>query len=174
EWLRSEGLLKGDPKRKKPKLGRIVAVYNYVDENNAPLFEVVRFEPKDFRQRRPDGNGDWIWNLSGVRRVPYHLPELLKAAIAFFCGCEKDANNVRKLGLTATTGPGGASKWRTEFNRYFAGKTVYILPDNDAAGRAHAKMVAANLYPVAKEIRIVELPNLAEKGDISDWIAQGG
>src|SRR5215468_9910315 len=149
QWLRSEGLLKGDPKRKKPKLGRIVAVYDYVDENNVPLFQVVRFEPKDFRQRRPDGNGGWIWNLDGVRRVPYHLPELLKAAIVFFCEGEKDANNVRKLGLTATTIPGGASKgkskWRSEFSQYFVGKTVYISPHNDEAGRAHAMTVAGNL-----------------------------
>src|SRR5215831_10405851 len=117
QWLRSESLLNGDARPKKPKLGRIVAVYNYLDENNAPLFQVVRFEPKDFRQRRPNGNGGWIWNVKGVRIVPYCLPDLLKAEDIVLTKGEKDANNVRKLGLTATTSPGGASKWRSEFNQ---------------------------------------------------------
>lgn len=40
---------------------RIVAVYEYTDSNGKPLFEVVRREPKDFRQRRPDGEGHWVW-----------------------------------------------------------------------------------------------------------------
>src|SRR5262249_15942219 len=189
-WLGSEGLLNGDARRstnnttkqtikpKKPKLGRILAAYNYVDENNALVFHVVRFDPKDFRQRRPDGNGGWIWNLDGARRVPYHLPELKKAQTVFVCEGEKDANNVCKLGLTATTCPGGASKgkskWRSEFNQYFVGKTVYISPHNDEAGRAHAMTVAGNLHSVAKEVRIFELPGLSAKDDISDWINNGG
>src|SRR6516225_779255 len=50
--------------------------YDYRDENGALLFQVVRFAGKDFRQRRPDGKGGWLWNLNGVRRVPYRLPEL--------------------------------------------------------------------------------------------------
>ena len=44
------------------------------DESGSVLFEVVRYAPKDFRQRRPNGKGDWIWNLSNARRVPYRLP----------------------------------------------------------------------------------------------------
>src|SRR5215467_2311253 len=86
------------------------------------------------------------------------LPDLLKAEDIVLTEGEKDANNVRKLGLTATTSPGGASKWRSEFNQYFVGKRVYISPHNDEAGRAHAMMVAGSLHPVAKEIRIFELP----------------
>src|SRR5215471_14058469 len=57
------------------KSRREVAAYRYEDENGVALFDVVRYDPKAFRQRRPDGT----WKLNGVRRVPYHLPALLVA-----------------------------------------------------------------------------------------------
>ena len=58
---------------------REVSAYDYRDQNGDLLYQSVRFEPKDFRQRRPDGQGGWIWNLSGGPRVLYRLPELLAA-----------------------------------------------------------------------------------------------
>jgi hypothetical protein len=67
-WLRKEGLIKSDT---------IVATFDYRDENGALLFQVCRTEAKKFMQRRPNGGGDWIWKLEGVRRVPYRLPELI-------------------------------------------------------------------------------------------------
>src|SRR5262249_5124541 len=42
---------------------REVASYDYRDEHGTLLYQVVRYEPKDFRQRRPDGNGDWTWKI---------------------------------------------------------------------------------------------------------------
>ena len=48
---------------------KIVATYDYVDEGGNLLYQVVRYEPKDFRQRKPDGNGGWIWKLGDVRKV---------------------------------------------------------------------------------------------------------
>jgi putative DNA primase/helicase len=44
---------------------QIVATYPYHDEHGTHLFNVVRFEPKDFRQQRADG----VWSMKGVRRV---------------------------------------------------------------------------------------------------------
>jgi hypothetical protein len=69
---------------------RIVATYEYHDESRAPLFEVVRFEPKRFRQRRPDGRGGWIWKLGKVRRVLFGLPELHDQKVAYVVEGEKD------------------------------------------------------------------------------------
>jgi putative DNA primase/helicase len=57
----------------------IVATYDYHDERGEVLYQAVRFKPKDFRQRRPDGNGGWVWSMRDVRRVLYQLPELLDA-----------------------------------------------------------------------------------------------
>jgi hypothetical protein len=46
-----------------------VAAYDYTDERGELLYQTVRYEPKDFRQRRPDGSGGWVWKLNGVRLV---------------------------------------------------------------------------------------------------------
>src|SRR5262245_22831235 len=44
-------------------------VFDYRDESNVLLFQVVRFSGKRFRQRRPNGTGGYEWNLNGCRRV---------------------------------------------------------------------------------------------------------
>ena len=58
---------------------QIVATYDYCDANGGVLYQAVRYKPKDFRQRKPDGKGGWEWNMQGVDRVLYRLPELLRA-----------------------------------------------------------------------------------------------
>ena len=166
-----------------------LAIYDYRDEGGKVLYQVCRTTDKSFPQRRPDGNGGWIWGLGAIRRVPYRLPELIATPVdevVYVVEGEKDAINLnRALGVATTCNPGGAakpkpdgkppkSKWRPEYNKYFVGRDVVILPDNDCAGRAHALAVAANLAPVAARVRIVKLPGLPEKGDISDWLASGG
>ena len=153
-------------------LGRIVATYDYHDQHGQLVFQVVRYEPKTFRQRRPDpATPDaWIWKMAGVEFVPYRLPQLLAATTVYVAEGEKDCDNLAKLGLAATTNPGGVKKWRASFAQHFVGKQVVILPDNDAAGQEHAKLVAKNLAKTAASVRIVTLPGLPPKGDISDWL----
>lgn len=157
--------------------GTIAATYGYRDENGELLYEVVRFEPKDFRQRRPDGNGGWFPILGDVRRVLYMLPELLAAdpkAPVFICEGEKDVDRLRELGLVATTNAGGAGKWRAEYGEALRGRAVAILPDNDDPGRKHAAAVRLALEGVAASARVLDLPSLPAKGDVSDWLANGG
>jgi len=99
----------------------IVKTYGYCDENGTLLFQVVRFEPKGFRQRRPDGRRWLIWNLKDTRRVPYLLPHLVKAVAAgetiYVPEGEKDVDNLRAIGFAATTNPvaarNGAASIRT-------------------------------------------------------------
>jgi RecA-family ATPase/5S rRNA maturation endonuclease (ribonuclease M5) len=148
----------------------IVAVYDYADEKSELLYQVVRLEPKSFRQRRPKGNGAWVWNLDDIGRVPYRLPELLKYpdASVFVCEGEKDADRVASLDLCATTAAGG--NWTPDCIAPLTGRDVFILEDNDGAGRKKALEVAQALHGKAKTIRIVRLPGLAEKGDVSDWL----
>jgi hypothetical protein len=108
---------------------QIVATYPYDDEAEKLLYEVVRFSPKGFAQRRPDGNGGWHWNLQDVRRVMYRLPEVLHAVDIFIVEGEKDADNLRSAGLTATTVPGGAGKWRPDYaNSFKSHQYVIIIP----------------------------------------------
>lgn len=48
------------------------------------------------------------------------------------------------------------------------GHTVVILPDNDEPGRKHVAAVAADLLGLVASVRIVELPGLPEKGDVTE------
>ena len=157
----------------KPK---IVATYRYVDEQDNLLYEVVRFDPKDFRQRRPKPNGGWAWSVKGTRLVPYRLPELLAnpKRFVFVVEGEKDADNLAGINLLVTCNSGGAGKWTAEHAQYLRGRRVFILPDNDEPGRKHAQQVARTLQGIAASVRIVELPGLPPKGDVSDWLEAGG
>lgn len=155
----------------------IAAVYGYRDEHGAHLFDVVRFTPKDFRQRRPDGRGGWTWNVKDVRLVPYRLPDLAGVLSAFVVEGEKDADALAALGLPATCNAGGAGKWRPEFSatlKTIGISSVCILPDHDAPGQAHAEDVARHCHPLGIEARVLVLPGLPNKGDVSDWLAAGG
>jgi AAA domain-containing protein/Toprim domain-containing protein len=156
----------------------IAKTYDYTDEAGQILFQAVRYEPKDFRQRRPDGSG-WIFNLDGVRRVPYRLPELIEAVAnersVFIVEGEKDVDALWELGIPATSNPAGAGKWRDEYSQHFCGaEKVYVIPDNDKPGREHAQQVVESLTRAGTTALIVELPGLPEKGDVSDWIKSGG
>jgi putative DNA primase/helicase len=123
-------------------------------------------------------------NMRGVRRIPYRLPELVasdKVATIYIVEGEKKVEALRTWGQIATCNVGGAGKWNSEFATYFRGRRVIILPDNDPPdaqtgrkpGLDHAVKVFANLKPVAESVRILELPDLPEKGDIVDWQAGG-
>lgn len=159
------------------KNGKVVAVYPYTDEAGEPLYEVVRYKPKSFAYRRPDGNGGYIYNLNGCRRVLYNLPEVVREKdFVFVVEGEKDVENARKaFGFTFTTNPMGAGKWRDEYSEFFRGEDVSIIPDNDESGLRHAQEVAQSVYPLAKTVRMVEIARgLNKKCDISDWIQNGG
>ena len=161
-----------------PKGKTIVATYDYTDEAGKLLFQVVRFVPKDFRQRRPDGNGGWKWNLKGVKRVLYRLPEMLEAAVngqvIYIAEGEKAVEALGRLGVPATCSPGGAGKWRDGYARVLEGVQVIVVPDNDEPGGQHAEQVARSLRGHAASVKVLELPGLPKGGDPFDWIAAGG
>ncbi len=150
---------------------RIVETYDYVDEQGTLLYQVVRMEPKDFRQRKPQGSG-WDWNLNGTRRVLYRLPEVLQADEVVLVEGEKDADNLAALGFCATTCPHGAGKWREEYNECLRGRRVILIPDNDNPGREHMAKVGASLQGTATSLKWLELPDVLSKGDVSDFIAK--
>jgi hypothetical protein len=158
---------------------RTAATYDYHDAHGDLLFQVVRLrEPKEFRQRRPSGDGGWIWNLNGVTPVLYRLPRLRAAVAAgetiYVVEGEKDVHTLADWGLTATTNPMGARKWRPSYSAELRGAAVVILPDNDDDGAKHAESVARSLGGQATTIKIVPLPHLPPKGDVTDWREAGG
>ncbi len=179
--LKMHQLFKRDGKRAK---SRLIKSYDYRAADGTLLFQVCRFDPKDFKQRRPDGHGDWEWKLNGVKRVLYRLPELLAAdpeTMVWIAEGEKDVDNLINLGCVATCNPGGAGKWsRLSDSSALAGRHVVIIPDQDKphpqtgrrAGHDHAWDVARSLHNRAASIRILDLPGAGK--DVSDWIAAGG
>jgi hypothetical protein len=86
---------------------------------------------------------------------------------------EKDADRLHGEGLLATTNPSGAGKWKKEFGTYLEGRVVFVLPDNDLPGVRHAEEVARSLHAVARVVKVVQLPGLQKKGDVSDWLSLG-
>lgn len=152
--------------------GKIEKIYSYPGENGQELSQLVRFIPKSFCWRHRV-NGKWVWNVEGVRRVLYHLPEVNRSSgpIYIFEG-EKDVDNARTLGLVATCNPGGAGKWRPEYSETLRGKAVVIFADADPAGREHADKVARSLASFnAPSIKLLEFKGAK---DLSEWLANGG
>lgn len=160
----------------KPVKARVIATYDYRAEDGGLLFQVQRFEPKKFVQRRPAGDG-WEYKVQGTRQVPYRLPELVAAPLSstiYIVEGEKDADRLAALGLVATCNAGGAGKWKSCHSEHLKDRTVILIPDNDDAGRAHVQKVAKSLKGIAAHVRIMELTGLPEKGDVSDWLDAGG
>jgi hypothetical protein len=161
---------------------RIVATYPYHDATGKVVFEVARYDPKDFKQRRPDATAidGWTWNTKGVEKVLFRLPEILRDVQSgksiFICEGEKDALAMVERGFSATCNPGGAGKWQDSFSETLRGADVVILPDKDVPGRAHAALVAGKLHGVAKSVRVIELPDTGGKvvKDAFDFFAAGG
>lgn len=153
---------------------RIVATYDYMDAKGKLLYQVVRLEPKSFRQRRPDGRGGWDWKSSSP--VLYRLPAIARSRnkVVMLVEGEKDADRLTSIGFIATTISGGASRevppstWSP-----LSGRMVAIIPDNDAPGAAAARRAHDAIYAAGGLPAIVALSG-PEKSDASDWLDAGG
>jgi 5S rRNA maturation endonuclease (ribonuclease M5) len=151
---------------------KFVCAYDYTDESGKQLFQVVRYKvppPKNktFYQRH-EGDSGWIWNMKGVRRVPYHLPEVIAAQTVIVVEGEKDADKLLSLGFVATTNVGGAKKWRPEYNEVLRGKDVIIMGDNDDEGRVHVAILITELSGIARSLKHAPVPNKFK--DVSAFI----
>ena len=152
----------------------MVATYDYRDVDGRLVYQVIRYTPKSFSQRRPDG-ARWANDLKGVDRLPYRLPELLAAAAAgqtiYVTEGEKDADALVRAGVAATCNSGGAGKWRADFAEHFAGAAeVIVVADKDEPGLAHAAAVQASLAETGIPVRIVQS---AAGKDATDHLVAG-
>ncbi len=154
---------------------KIVAIYDYRDESGACSTRPSATSPKTSVSGCPR------WKVAG-RGAPRACPGSLPlAGVAgrrpgrdgLRCGRGRDADRLAKLGLVSTTNVGGAGKWKPKYNQHLAGRPVAILPDNDEAGQHHGEKGIA-LKAVAASVKVVVLPGLPEKGDVSDWLDAGG
>lgn len=151
------------------------SVYAYKDEEGQLLFEILRYQSKTFKARKPNNNGGWDWNIKGVRLVIYHLPDIVRAIAAedtvYIVEGEKDADSLWGIGLVATTNPFGAGKWRNEYSESLRDSKAVIIPDNDDEGRKHANSVIKSLEGKAKSLVMLQIPSPAK--DVSEWLRQG-
>lgn len=146
------------------------ATYDYLDAAGHLLYQVVRLPGKQFRQRRPAPDGSWLWNLHGVTRVLYRLPDVLAAAAVgetiYIVEGEKDVHAIERAGATATCNSGGAGKWQPEYSTALQGATVIVIADNDKPGRDHA-------HRIQQTIPTARIVTAAAGKDVSDHLAAG-
>ncbi|MBS1911685.1 MAG: DUF3987 domain-containing protein [Bacteroidetes bacterium] len=182
----------------------LVAVYTYRAADGSFLYEARKYRPRGYSYRRYAAdrtpilgidaddyvlaNGVYVrtygrpaggaQRFEASDRVLYRLPELRRAVAGghtiFLVEGEKDVETLAALGIPATTNPMGAGKWLDQFSAELAGADVVVIPDNDEPGRRHAARVTRSLTGVAASVRVLELPGLPPRGDVTDWIENGG
>lgn len=153
--------------------------YDYTDEAGNLLFQKLRYVNeegrKEFRQRRPDGSGGYIYSLGDIPKVLYNLPAVLEAKkkgkTIWLVEGEKDADTLTALGDIATTMPGGAGKWLPIHTEALAGAKVDIIADNDEVGRKHAVAVLKELSEAGCNVMAWVCPT---HKDITDYLLAGG
>lgn len=163
---------------------QLVATYIYRDSAGAEIFRKRRF-------KKPDGKKTFVHSrivngvevkkdvvkgleAEGVTIPLYNLPELL-AAISnkqqiLICEGEKDCDAAMRAGFVATTNHAGASAWHQADNEIFRGADIIIVEDNDNAGRKRSAMLSTALLNVAERVRVLQFPELPEKGDLFDYL----
>jgi AAA domain len=175
--LAAAGLEESDlfPRKERPSraaLGPIVATYDYTDLEGKLLYQVTRHDPKDFRQRRRDGNGGWIWNIRDVPRVPYRWRELVGHPSVLIVEGEKDADVGWSLGFPTTTNAGGAGKWsdaETVCLRQIGTLSSWVAPDADVVGRRGALQTVHRVRSGGLTSVLAPLPGK----DLADAVAHG-
>jgi len=164
------------PNRQPAKM-KIVAEYDFCDEHNQVLYQEVRFDPKDFRLRRPHGKGGWLWNMNGVRRVVYNLPGLSEQTRVAWVEGPKDAKTLNELNIPATTTVGGAKglgDWLSDYVsqiRALAIEEVDAFKDNDPDGESYRSTLVRALLQTGVRVRLVDIP--VEYKDVTEWRQAG-
>ena len=173
QFLEDNGLIENkhsaSPKSKKPLREHI-----YVDGSEKNVRKSVKYTDGSWKQFRWTEES-WKPGVKGVPNPPYGLYRLLndlEDQLCFIFEGEKDVERAWKFGLSATCNSGGANNWKTEQSEWLKDRKICIVPDNDEAGKKHAKSVEHSLKKLEIDCFILweyasELP---EKGDFSDWM----
>ena len=165
---KSRGLLKNGIATKKEEI-----IYSYKNLDGKEICQKYRTRDPNGKKKiyfRRWENGQWTWNLKGLKNIPlYNLSALISAEVIYICEGEKNAEDLIKRGLVATTNHAGGAHWREEYNEHFKNKTIIICQDNDETGRERTQKLTRSLRKVAKEIRLFDPPGVDEAGDVSDW-----
>ncbi len=119
---------------------RIVAAYDYSNASGKLVFQVCRFDPKDFRQRQPDGMGDWTMESKGHRNgfvsvAGNRSRRRQRNSNTFLCEGEKDVLAMVQRGFDATCNPMGAGQMAARnLPQPCASRTCASLPTKTRPG----------------------------------------
>ena len=148
--------------------------YVYQNEKGEDELKIVRVDfndyTKDFKQMHLS-NGSWSFGGS-TNATPYKHEDWKELSAIVFVEGEKCAEKCWENNIAATCIPGGASAWNERYAKYFSGKDVIIIPDNDSAGEELSGKVYDALISSCQPM-IVHLPDLEEKEDIVEWFEKG-
>jgi putative DNA primase/helicase len=131
------------------------------------------------RDRTPIG---WQWQKPKDYRDRPYFGTVRNNKLMFWPEGEKDADTLDRVGLPVFTFGGtgdGLPKSAKDYLAHLKGRLLVIVIDNDKSGseHGHEKAKLAHAAGVAR-IRIFNpatvWPDCKEKGDISDWITEGG
>lgn len=160
---------------------KIEAVYNYVSLNESYAFTKIRLEGKKIiygmlkNDRFTPGLGH-DKPRKAYKAIYGSIQALNKAILEgkpiFIPEGEKDTDTLTKQGYSAFT-YGGVNDWQADFATLVQGADVYILADNDPAGKKVAETILNDLQAVAKSAKIiVPMPDIP-KADITDYFEAG-
>jgi hypothetical protein len=157
--------------------GEMTHEHFYTDVNGERLYAVRRYEDTSARFYKPTMNGKWKAGLNGVKRVPYRLPELVKADVVIITEGEKKADEVSALGLRDATGKplavtctGSAGSWRVDYVDYLQNKRVLVFPDTDEPGQRYAQAISASFVRAGIEHRTVDFAPFGN--DVRDFLRE--
>ena len=143
---------------------------HYIQRHKGPVYRVVGFDE--------DGDPILAAGLGDVEPILFGLPVLREAIragepVVHTEGCKDALSAQRRMGMAGVTS-GSCTSWKSAFAQDYEGvNEVWIIPDNDEEGRTYAQQVAQDLVGIVPTIKIVDLPELPEKGDLTDWLDAG-
>jgi hypothetical protein len=177
-WLKERGLLSGkSPRAKRGADYQIVETYDYFDTQGRACLRKHRLEAegkeRTFEWEHLENN-EWVKGRVGLQPALYRSNDIRNAVCVQIHEGERKVNKAFELGFFATCIPDGAGSWKREYAGQFAGKHVFLFSDNDDTGRICVHRIAADIFELARLVKLVNLPGLKEKGDIVDWLASGG
>ena len=159
--------------------GKRTGFWTYRDYVGEPAGASVRWDlpdgKKEFYPFTRTTDGQWRIGAMDEPRLIYRLPDIRELGagdMVVVVEGEKCADALSAVGLESTTSWGGALAPRKADWSPLAGRDVAIFPDNDSDGRKYAQTVAGILQTLQTpaKVRIVELPDLDDKGDVADFI----
>ena len=178
EWIE-----KNNPTHYKDNSFKLEDIHFYRDENNEPKLARIKYKNKETGKKKysqaniVDAGEFYKLDYTSEKiNLIYNMPKVIKSIqenkYIFITEGEKDADNLIRLGLTATTCREVTSA-SSEVLKPLFNANVVVIGDNDKVGQAHVKNIRYLLKGKSKsfrELRIKEMNDICDKADISDYI----